>query len=188
MTDDKADKAIAKLNDKAAKDLSDAERELTREQRISKAHNHALGVVKDAHIKEFNEAKVAEAKRLGVTWEPKLTEEERARKELEELLARHPSLEAALIRRVREDMLSAAEPAEPAEADPEPDGFGGWKEPAAAGSDESVAARAVVLGHVRQGRLSGDGETFAYPAGGDIVRTKDFRLVGDDTPLGPEQA
>lgn len=164
-------KAIDKLNEKAAPDLQASERELTREQRISKAHNHALGVVKDAHIKEFNEAKVAEAKRLGVTWAPKLTKEEQAQKDLEALLAENPSLEAALMRRIHDEMRAASELS--TDGVPEPS------------TPVGMEARAVVTGHVRAGILSEDGETFTFKVSGEDQATKQFRLVADNTPLGP---
>lgn len=59
---------------------------------IRKAYSAATAKVRDAHRDEFNAFMVEEAKALGVDWKPKPTEEEKAKAQLDALLAEHPHL------------------------------------------------------------------------------------------------
>ena len=56
--------------------------------------------LRKAHLAEFNNYRVEEAKKRGIEWSPPLTADEKAREELDRLLAEHPTLLEDLADRV----------------------------------------------------------------------------------------
>lgn len=59
-----------------------------------KAYGLAQTRLREAHREEFNAFMAEEAKKLGVEWKPKPTEAEKAKAQLDSLLAQHPELRA----------------------------------------------------------------------------------------------
>jgi hypothetical protein len=57
-----------------------------------KAYGLAQTRLREAHREEFNAFMAEEAKALGIEWKPKPTDEEKAKAELDKILAAHPGL------------------------------------------------------------------------------------------------
>lgn len=86
--------------------------ELSTEERqalINKADSRAYRALRKAHQQEFNEAKQAAAAELGLDWRPRMSAEERARKQINALLSEHPELQDEL----RSALVNATEAATP---------------------------------------------------------------------------
>jgi hypothetical protein len=66
--------------------------ELSRTQALNAANGAALKRLKEAHTDEFNGYMAEEAKARGQEWSPRLTPEQRAEQELQDLLAKFPDL------------------------------------------------------------------------------------------------
>jgi hypothetical protein len=64
----------------------------TEADRRRKAYAVATTVLRDRHRREFDELYEAECAKLGVSYKRRLSEEEKAEKQVEELLAKHPDL------------------------------------------------------------------------------------------------
>lgn len=74
---------------------------------LNKAYGAATAKLRDAHRDEFNRLYQAEAAELGVEWKPKLTPEQKAKNDLDAILAEYPHLA---------DDFREREPEVPAEA------------------------------------------------------------------------
>jgi hypothetical protein len=79
-----------------------------RDKALAAAYNAASQHLREEHRDEFNGYYSEEAKERGVVWEPRLNAEQRAEKELSELLARFPHLA---------DRFRDTEPDDPNESD-----------------------------------------------------------------------
>jgi hypothetical protein len=66
--------------------------EQSTEQLKGKAWTAASRELRNAHHAEWLERLEAQYRKLGLTWTPRPTAEERARAQLDELLAQHPAL------------------------------------------------------------------------------------------------
>lgn len=60
----------------------------------SQAYNTATRLLRDRHRDEFTELVKAEAEKLGVTYTPRLTAEQRAEQKMQALLEEFPNLKA----------------------------------------------------------------------------------------------
>lgn len=65
----------------------------TEAQKLGMARNAATLELRAAHEPEFNELMVKKAKALGVTWSPRLTDEQKAAAEIKRLLEANPKLD-----------------------------------------------------------------------------------------------
>lgn len=66
--------------------------EMTRDQALRESYITATKALREAHKDEFNALRAEHAAALGFEWTPPLSEEEKARQQYEELLAKFPSL------------------------------------------------------------------------------------------------
>lgn len=57
-----------------------------------RAYGLAMTRLREAHREEFNTFMAEEAEKLGVEWKPKPTEEQKAKAQLDAILASHPGL------------------------------------------------------------------------------------------------
>lgn len=79
------------------------------------AYTAAQRALRAAHQDEFNTYLQAEYAKVGFKWSPRLTEEQQAAKQMEELLDKFPGLANDIILRAAQDRLAAEEPDEPVE-------------------------------------------------------------------------
>jgi hypothetical protein len=63
-----------------------------RDKLLTKAYGKATASLRDAHRDEFNRLYAQSAQALGVKWEPRLTDEQKAERDLDALLERFPHL------------------------------------------------------------------------------------------------
>lgn len=75
-----------------AKEQAAAAAETDRKELLRKAYGTATQRLRENHRDEFNEAYSKAAKELGVEWTPRLTDEEKAEQQFNELLAAYPNL------------------------------------------------------------------------------------------------
>lgn len=87
---------------------TDAER-TARDSALRKAYSQAARLLRENHQDEFNTLYQAAAKELGVDWSPRLTPEQKAKEEMERLLAEFPHLRDTLF------------PVEDQDQEPDPD-------------------------------------------------------------------
>lgn len=169
----------------AEEHLPEGVKELTKEQRLSRARNAATSMLLDKYRNEFNATMQREAASLGIDWTPRKSEEEKALEEIEALLAKHSGLRDTLVAKLeihptdgdpdRTEDLSG----DPVTPDPEEGTKGGGAAPAE--SDLSKPAVAWVAGARREGRVTLDGEVFVYSvAGGETRRVS---VDGDTVKL-----
>jgi hypothetical protein len=85
--------------------MADEKAKTERDEALRKAYAKATKRLREAHQPEFNALYAEEAKVLGYDWSPKPTKEEKARDELNRLLAEFPHLAA---------QIGPEEPQEPA--------------------------------------------------------------------------
>lgn len=81
-----------------------------RQALINKADSAAYRALRKAHLQEFNEAKQKAAAELGLDWHPRASAEERARKQISNLLSEHPDLQAELLAALSQQGAEAATP------------------------------------------------------------------------------
>lgn len=79
-----AKKAVAK---KAA-----APKDAGRDAKLRESYTTAMTRLREAHPAEFNQLRQAAAKELGIEWTPRPTDEEKAREQMQALLAKYPGL------------------------------------------------------------------------------------------------
>lgn len=63
-----------------------------RKELLRRAYGTATQVLRNNHRDEFNEEYSKAAKDLGIEWQPRLTDEEKAEQQFNELLAAYPNL------------------------------------------------------------------------------------------------
>lgn len=79
----------------------------TRQQALNAASGAASKRLKEAHLQEWNTYMAEEAARRNQRWTPKPSAEEKARQELQRLLAEHPGLALEIEKqRLTEEMAS----------------------------------------------------------------------------------
>jgi hypothetical protein len=66
--------------------------EKTESQKKSAAYTAALAALREGHRDEFNQHLQAEYEKAGLEFKPRLTPAEKAKQEIEALLAKHPDL------------------------------------------------------------------------------------------------
>jgi hypothetical protein len=67
-----------------------------KQAKVRKAYSAATARIREAHREEFNVFMKEEAKKAGIDWNPKPTDEEKAKATLDALLAQHPGLRAEM--------------------------------------------------------------------------------------------
>lgn len=68
----------------------------TRKDPLRATYDMATQRLREAHPEEFTKLRKAAAEELGVEWEPRLTAEQKAEQQFEELLERYPHLRERL--------------------------------------------------------------------------------------------
>lgn len=63
-----------------------------RDAALKASYQSALKTLREKHVDEFNDLRVAEAAKRGITWTPPKTEEQKAQEQIDALLAKHPGL------------------------------------------------------------------------------------------------
>lgn len=177
--------------------LSDEDKALTSEQRLSKAHNSATRTVIDAHRADFNRLKADAAAALGIRWVPRKSAEEKALEEALELVAAHPRIRQQLLSQLEGEVGDsnsgmANDTSSYSEAgDDDPDrteDLSGEPTPSVLPPkvvlDEGTPAQAWVQQVLYAGRLTADGTMFLYVDGGGVQRTEDFTLLGNEPGPG----
>jgi hypothetical protein len=162
-------------------------KELTREQRLSKARNAAQSGILKKYRKEFDADMVKQAAALGVEWAPRAaTAEEKALEQVEAILAKFPGLAREIVGLVLDDEHDKLQLEQAGDGDPDrtKDLSG---EPV---DDEEIVdgvsqrtgeisrpTKAWVAGALREGRVTLDEPyTFVYSVGGGDIR----RVTVDD--------
>lgn len=87
--------------------------EKDRSKILTKAYGSATAKLRDAHRDEFNQLYVEEAAALGEKWEPKLSPEQQAERDLTALLEAYPHL--------RQKFEPTPEPPEDDDTPPDPE-------------------------------------------------------------------
>lgn len=82
-----------------------------RNSRLKKAYSNATSRLREEQRNEFDRLYSEEAKKLGVVYTPKPTAEQKAKQELEDLLAKFPHLRDQLVNHTAEAVVNPA-PAE----------------------------------------------------------------------------
>ena len=76
---------------------------------LRKAYTAATQRVREAHRDEFNGYMAEEAKVLGIDWQPRLSPEDRALKDVQAILDEHPDLAVKVRQMVTEGQPEASE-------------------------------------------------------------------------------
>lgn len=63
-----------------------------RDKAITKGYTEATKLLREAHLEEFNTLRVQTTKALGFDWTPPLTAKDKAKAELDKILAEFPDL------------------------------------------------------------------------------------------------
>ena len=63
-----------------------------RQKKVNQTYTMASNALREKFPNEFNMLRIAAAKSLGIKWEPKLSPEQKAEKDLDALLAEFPHL------------------------------------------------------------------------------------------------
>lgn len=174
-------------------------RELSRDQRLSKARNAAQSTILRKNRKEFDQEMAKEAAALGVEWTPRAaTAEEKAFEEVEKLLEKYPNLREQVVDSIlgsEHDVLRLQDDEEfvdgvsqrtgkpassltPAEEAALTEATAGLVIPSVTGAGvtardvagDSREAVAFVAGARRIGRATLDGQWFVYSIGGGDPR------------------